>query len=252
MNYKQIANEYIKELAKNDWFEGVLIRGSFVSGNANENSDIDLYIISSNDQNWRERGNKLFMGKIIEYFINPIRKIEKYFEKEAQDAHKSAIYMFANGEILVDKNGEVAKLKTLAKNYLKKPSKIADFDYKNNCYHIWDCFDELESKFNEKADIDLSYYNFLNAAFMGYMANTMGFTVPINKFEKIIKDKDFCDRYFKKSVKFNPDFKALAIACLDQKGKNQKIKNAKNLYKFLMKEFKDFDINNYSLVSSAD
>lgn len=57
-----------------------------IPGNEIENSDIDIdidiYIITKNDTTWRERGNKLVDGYLIEYFINPIKKINDYMEKK--------------------------------------------------------------------------------------------------------------------------------------------------------------------------
>ncbi len=59
-----------------------MLSGSRVTSFASKYSDIDVYIILSDDVEWRERGNKMIDGCLIEYFANPIKQIKSYFKEE--------------------------------------------------------------------------------------------------------------------------------------------------------------------------
>ena len=61
---------------------GVLVCGSFVTGKPAPHSDIDLHIVLSESVLWRERGNKIVDGFLIEYFANPPRQIREYFKED--------------------------------------------------------------------------------------------------------------------------------------------------------------------------
>lgn len=130
----QLAIEsFLNEYKNEDYFVGAILTGSYATGNQNINSDIDIYIITKNDTTWRERGNKLVNGYLIEYFINPIKKINDYMEKETKDYHISTTRIFANGKVLIDKTGEVATLINQAKENLNKGFEdLDDYTYKMN------------------------------------------------------------------------------------------------------------------------
>lgn len=45
-----------------------------------------------------------------EVFVNPPRRIPKYFEEETHDRRPAAIHMFASGFVMYDPEGKVANL----------------------------------------------------------------------------------------------------------------------------------------------
>jgi len=99
------------ELFLNDWKKmktllGRWFCGSYVTGNPSEHSDIDLHLLLKSGIDWRERGNKVVDGYLIEYFANPKEQILKYFHEEIASRSCVTAHMFASGEILFDKTGE--------------------------------------------------------------------------------------------------------------------------------------------------
>ena len=60
---------------------GALVCGSYVTGNPSKHSDIDVHIILDSKTSWRERGNEIIDGFLIEYFANPIKNHYKYAEE---------------------------------------------------------------------------------------------------------------------------------------------------------------------------
>ena len=123
------VEKFLIKYKDEDYFLGAILTGSYATGNYDENSDIDIYIVTKDNVTWRERGNKNIDGFLIEYFINPKKKILSYFEQELKDYHLSTTMIFVNGKILYDKDGSVQELINIAnKNFaITKILNIADF-----------------------------------------------------------------------------------------------------------------------------
>lgn len=250
----QLAIEkFLNEYKNEDYFLGAILTGSYATGNNDKNSDIDIYIVTKNDTEWRERGNKNIDGFLIEYFINPKKKILSYMEKELQDYHMSTTMIFVNAKILYDNDGSVQELINIAKNNanLSDLGNLDNFKYKMNCYSVWDGFDELESKYNKHQDIDFSYYIFLQRVIDAYFYNKQIPSIPLNKIEIILKDIEYREKYNVRKMP-NQEFIIRIIKCLDEKDYDKKFEYAKDLYNYFLNQFNDFDINNLVVRSSAE
>ena len=250
----QLAIEkFLNEYKNEDYFLGAILTGSYATGNNDKNSDIDIYIVTKNDTEWRERGNKNIDGFLIEYFINPKKKILSYMEKELQDYHMSTTMIFVNAKILYDNDGSVQELINIAKNNanLSNLGNLDNFKYKMNCYSFWDGFDELESKYNKHQDIDFSYYIFLQRVIDAYFYNKQIPSIPLNKIEIILKDIEYREKYNVRKMP-NQEFIIRIIKCLDEKDYDKKFEYAKDLYNYFLNQFNDFDINNLVVRSSTE
>lgn len=250
----QLAIEkFLNEYKNEDYFLGAILTGSYATGNNDKNSDIDIYIVTKNDTEWRERGNKNIDGFLIEYFINPKKKILSYMEKELQDYHMSTTMIFVNAKILYDNDGSVQELINIAKNNanLSNLGNLDNFKYKMNCYSVWDGFDELESKYNKHQDIDFSYYIFLQRVIDAYFYNKQIPSIPLNKIEIILKDIEYREKYNVRKMP-NQEFIIRIIKCLDEKDYDKKFEYAKDLYNYFLNQFNDFDINNLVVRSSTE
>ncbi len=252
-NWELAVEKFLDKYKNQDNFLGAILTGSYVTGNNNENSDIDIYIVTTDDTQWRERGNKNIDGFLIEYFINPKRKVLEYMEKELQDYHMSSTMIFANAKILYDKDGTIEELINIAKNnaMLTKLKDVDDFKFKMNCYLVWDGFDELEAKYNKHQDIDFSYYIFLQRVIDSYFYNKQIPSIPLNKIEFIFKNEEYRRKY---NVRKMPDneFVTKVVKCFNEKNYDKKFIYAKELYDYFLSQFANFDINNLSIISSAE
>lgn len=253
MNKWELAvDKFLDNYKNEDYFLGAILTGSYATGNNDENSDIDIYIVTTDNTKWRERENKNIDGFLIEYFINPKRKILSYMEKELEDYHMSTTMIFVNAKILYDKDNSVQELINIAKNNanLNNLADVANFKFKMNCYGVWDGFDELESKYNKHEDIDFSYYIFLQRILESYFYNKQIPSIPLNKIEAILKNEDYRKKY---NVKKLPDqgFITKFIKCLDEKNYDKKFLFAKDLYYYFLSQFKDFNINSLVIRSDA-
>ena len=239
-------NKFINDFKDKDYYEGAVLSGSYASGNYNENSDIDIYIIANNI-NYKERGMKLIDGQLLEYFVNPINQIEKDLEEGQNNKNCLDIRMLSNCIILNDKNGKVNDIVVKAQKVLEKgPKKPDEHTYKINCYMVWSRFDELELKYKRKEDIDYNYNVFLSQVINSYLQNKQIFLVNLCKIENILKNEQFKKNY-NIGKELDIEFQNLLLKCFNAKGYDEKFKCAKNLYSYFKKEFNNFDIYNFNL-----
>ena len=80
--WKLALKEFLKDYEEDDDVIGAVLCGSYASGNYNQNSDIDVYLVLKDTVNYQERGNVESNSYLIEYFMNPSWKIKKYMEDE--------------------------------------------------------------------------------------------------------------------------------------------------------------------------
>lgn len=214
------VEKFLDDYKNEDYFVGAILTGSYATGNNDENSDIDVYIVTTDDTKWRERGNKRVDGFLIEYFINPRKKILSYFDEELHNYHLSTTMIFVNSKVLYDQNGTVEELIKIAKNNIEMMNlaDVDEFKFKMNCYSIWDGFDELEAKYNRHDDIDLSYYIFLQRVLETYFYNML------------LKDLNAIFKYKNTKVAFSPLIvfnifcQLFSYGCFERKKNNEKIK----------------------------
>lgn len=140
---------------------GALVCGSYVTGNPTPHSDIDLHIILSEDTDWRERGNRVVAGFVIEYFANPPRQFAEYFKEDYESNDRSAVVQILTGWVLFDTQGAIEQLKLEAREWLKKPfAKPSDTAVELSKYTLWDILDNLQDAWEQKTpDFAYIYHN---------------------------------------------------------------------------------------------
>ena len=120
-SWKHALNEFVRGWKEKDFVEAALLTGSYAIGLQTPRSDVDVYIILSDKVDWRERGDVLVDGFLIEYFANPIRQIRWYFENEHSRNKRNTARMFLIGQVLFDKTGIIGALRIEAEGYMSKP-----------------------------------------------------------------------------------------------------------------------------------
>ena len=107
MDWKVKLDKFLFEWEYMEDTIGILVCGSFITGEPSAHSDLDVHIILSNDVDYRERGNRIIDGLLIEYFANPPKQISKYFENDYREICPMSQTQFITGRILLDKTGVV-------------------------------------------------------------------------------------------------------------------------------------------------
>ena len=249
--WELVVEKFLENYRNEDYFLGAILTGSYATGNNDINSDIDIFIVTKDSTTWRERGNKLIDGYLIEYFINPVRQVLKEFEEGFIDNAIATTLIFAGSKILYDKDGTIEKLVNRAKEDFNKDLEvIPEFEWKMNCYTIWHSFYELSSKYTKNEDIDFTYNIYLNDIIKSYFLNNEIPLLPVHKIERILKDEEYRKRY---NVKKLPDdiFIEKLLKCFNEKDYNKKFMCAKDLYDYYMKQNSNFDINDFSFRSDV-
>lgn len=250
-NWEIALEKFLDKYKNEDYFLGAILTGSYATGNYDDNSDIDVFIVTKDTTGWRERGNVLIDGYLIEYFINPIKKVLQEFDEGFKNNHIASTLIFVGSKILYDKDGTVEKLVKRAKeDFNKELNPISEFKWKMNCYNVWHSFYELNSKYLKNEDIDFTYNIYLDDVIKSYFLNKQIPTLPVHKIQKILTDEDFRKKY---NVKKLPDdtFIDKILKCFNEKDYNKKYENAKDLYNYFLSQF-NFDINNFSLKSEVE
>jgi predicted nucleotidyltransferase len=245
-------DKFLTEWKNNKEVSGIIVWGSYITGNPTKHSDIDIQIILKRGCSWRERGNKIVDGILMEYFANPPERIPKYFEEDYLDRDMVAAHMIFTGKIYLDKYGDAKKLKSLAKRYIyKKFKKDSLSKIELNKYHLWDMIDNLEEVYlRNKIDFDYVYYNMLKEVFNIY-CGFLGYpSVRDNKTYRFLTDKE--DR-----IKYNiPDFPDRAFVskflnALKTSHKNNMLKNFKQLVKHVQLKMGGFRVDGWKFRSSS-
>lgn len=252
MKWEEALSEFLKKYENEDYYEGAIACGSYVSGNNNEFSDIDVHIILKREVEWRERGNLEVNGFLIEYFANPVNKYEKYMEEELSELGNHTTMMFANGVIVSDKHGEVKKLKDRAMTCSKnKVNEFSEFDILSSKYSCWDKFDELKVIYHEKRDnFYLAYYELYKALLNLFHKVKRIREISLTKIDKLIDNRTFRDNYG--LIEFYDDKDAKIIRdCLNIDSKENMIKKIETFYNYVMEISGGFDINKFVLRSEV-
>ena len=230
--WEDVLNRFIKKYKNNADVEAILLIGSYAVNNNNKYSDIDVYIVLKNRCEYRERGNKKIGNYIIEYFMNPIYKVEDYIENDKRGHGGAVANMLLNGKLLYGNRVVIEKLKRKALKAIERKNEYDDLRY----YHCWDAYEDYKAcKYHNK----MPYYNCLKELIDAYLYNNDYFILPPHKIERFFKDPLYRKKY--NINKFpNNKFNKLVIECFDHPNKN----NLDKLYKYVIKDGK-FNINNY-------
>lgn len=129
---------------------GIFLTGSFVHSKPDKNSDLDVYILTKSG-NFRERGNTWIDGVEIEYFINPVKQVNYYFQEEKIKGHPSTAHMFVNSKILYENGKDLRSLIKKARKFLDLPKdKMSKITKEIVKYQIDDLEKDLEDVYEKK------------------------------------------------------------------------------------------------------
>lgn len=86
---ESIIEDYIEKMKRDYNIIGAMVTGSYVVGNMQPNSDIDIFFIW-NEDNKSMRGREFYKSVEFEYFISPKWK---YYERLENDLTSQQIYI---------------------------------------------------------------------------------------------------------------------------------------------------------------
>jgi hypothetical protein len=184
-NWKRKLDIFLEGFEHANDVAGVLVCGSYITGKPTNHSDLDVHIVLDDGVSYRERGNQIVDGLLIEYFANPPRQILRYFDEDLKTKDLMSQTQFATGKIISDKTGIVESLKVKAMGMISdfyaaelSGLTITELDK----YFLWDMLDDLQDAYeNNRADFDFLYFTrldkllekYMNAVFRPYSTKTI-------------------------------------------------------------------------------
>ncbi|MCK4650363.1 nucleotidyltransferase domain-containing protein [Candidatus Pacearchaeota archaeon] len=251
--WEMALNKFIVPWKNNKEVSGIIICGSYITGNPTKHSDIDIYVVLKKGCRWRERGNEIVDGILMEYFANPPEQIEKYLEGDFKKRRQIDAHMFHTGKIILDREGELERLKKLSKKYLnKKFEKITPYMYELGKYDLFDMSDNLEEVYFRKTpDFNFVYFNFLEDAFSIYSEFLRYHQIGENKIYRFLTDKKDRSKYL---ISDFPDKVFLKNFVLAIKEKNQKkmLRRFVELSKYIQDKMGGFNIDGWKFKSNVE
>ncbi|NJE04963.1 nucleotidyltransferase [Thermococcus sp. M36] len=197
MSSWEALEKFLKPWKEKDFVEAALLTGSYAVGLQTRYSDVDVYIVLSDDVEWRERGNVVIDGTLIEYFANPARQIRHYFEKEFAQNSRATARIIVIGKVLFDRTGIAEVLKAEALEYMKRPFERPDETWVEVAkYSLWDMLDSLNDA-GERGDPSFHYlYHLALHRALEVYSKFLGLEVPpASKVYRLFSDEGFRKAY---------------------------------------------------------
>jgi predicted nucleotidyltransferase len=244
-NFDLAVEKFLDKWATLDEFNGAILSGSYAVGTQSNNSDVDIMIVLSDKTDWWQRGNLIVDDIMIEYIADPAAMWKKAFDDELKSGSRVSVSMFAIGKVLLDKSGEVAKLKAIAEQIMSKPlPKLEGRALEMAKYHLWDRLTKLQ---HIKQDGFVQYapmYYLHLSNIIGAYAKFLGIPIPsTSKLYRFLVDSDFRTKY--KLEGFNDDyFVDLIKSCLENYSNIDAIEKVTN---YVMDKLGGFNINGWEL-----
>jgi predicted nucleotidyltransferase len=167
-NIEGVINSFLEPYIVDNDIQAAILTGSYAQGNQNKYSDIDIFIISSDTLNWRERGTKIFSNYTFEYFINPPEIIIKEMEEFKSIA---TVVIIANGQVIFDKTGITEQLKEKAFRIIKDPiDPINNFELEMIKYNSNNYYEQLTRAY----ELDANEFHFLYYTYLEYLIYSYG------------------------------------------------------------------------------
>jgi hypothetical protein len=226
---------------------GALIAGSYVTGKPNPRSDLDLYIVTKPGTKWRERGNKVIDGFLIEYFANPPEQIRKYFADNFAQSSAMSLTPYTTGRILFDKDGVLAQLRRDAQRWLDKPRRrLRRADRSIEAYRLWDGLDNLQDAFERGApDVAYVYHHALCRLFEIY-TRSLGQIVPgVSKTHGLLTSDDVRRKYSHPAYP-DPTFARAFVAAMAEREPPRMLERLRKLTKHVHDRWGGFVIDGFS------
>ena len=248
-NWEKALEKFLEPWEKMDEVEAAMLTGSYATGNQSRYSDIDVHIILADNVTWRERGNKIIDGFLIEYFANPPGQLKKYLKEDWSGYSRNDSNMYVNGKILFDKTGIMGKLKENAKNELARPfPEMNKINLELGRYFIWDELQNLfDLYYNNDPGFNYSYHLLLDLIINKYSQYKKSPLLPKSKLWKCLFDEEFRSKYNMK-INLEKDFIALIHKCLTAPN----IEAIKELSEYTLENMGRFNIDGWKLRSPVE
>ncbi len=128
---------------------GILLFGSAARNKFDQYSDIDIYILLNKNGKF-SRSNFIKSGVRVDIILNTIKEAKSNLKEDRNNLRRITSHMLAYGEILFQRQRNLEKIQTIAKNNLKLKTKYKKGDILMHKYSIDDFWGEVQRDIQEK------------------------------------------------------------------------------------------------------
>lgn len=249
MDWESKLDKFLENFEHKQDLIGIIVCGSYITGNPSNHSDLDVHLLLNDTCEYRERGNRVIDGLLIEYFANPPKQILSYFNEDLKDKSLMCQTQFATGKILNDLTGKVKELKNIANSMIEEFYLNSKYEMSElTKYSLWDMLDDLQDAYdNNKADFSFLYYNLLNRLISSYMKSInrpYNFkTIFGNASSEIVRKK-----YMLKELPHD-NIKILIEQCITENIIKKQLKLYTDLTNAILSLYGGFNINEFTFKS---
>jgi len=247
-----VLGKFLKKWRSKKEVIGAIVCGSYVTGNPSKHSDIDLHIILDSKTKWRERGNEIVDGILIEYFANPAKKHNEYFEEDYRGRKTTNAHMFSTGRILFDKTGELKKIVQRSRKFLNKKFVAQNkIQIEISKYSLWDMNDNLREVFDAEADeFSFVYHVNLKDLYESYSKFLQFTSIPVHKLRRFLTDERDKKKY--RIANFpDQEFVKMYIKAIHLKDYEEMMKEYDKLSNYVLNKMGGFNIDGWKIKSPA-
>lgn len=189
---KENIYEYIEKWKTDKNVIGIVLSGSYATKLNTKNSDVDLRIIFSEDEEAHYKGVETVSGLEYSYITGTIQSSLRTIHNQFFRVSKFEARMFSLGIILYDTNGEIKELK-------EKASSIMDLDFDPPSaellllkkYMLSNSFSHFTNMNIESSLFKYHYFQFLDHIFKAY-SSYLTFEIPtVEKINRILFDTEY-------------------------------------------------------------
>ncbi|EDL66190.1 nucleotidyltransferase domain-containing protein [Bacillus sp. SG-1] len=252
-NWRKALEAFLEEWPYASELAGVLVCGSYITGNPSNRSDIDVHMVLKEGEQWRERGNRIIDGYLVEYFCNPPAQIRNYFKEDYGERSTHAAVQFATGEIIFDDEGTISILKEEARDWLEKPfEKLGETGLEFIKYAIWDSLDNLQDLYeNGGKEFKFVYYNSLKVLFDQYCQFLSLEQIPYYQIASYLSEESYLGKYLKDPFP-DEEFSRIFLESLKVSAEEEMVSLYKRLSDHVLVKMGGFSIGGWKMKSPIE
>jgi predicted nucleotidyltransferase len=137
-----VLNEIVDKYKKQADVIGVLAFGSFVRGNFDLYSDIDIYVLTAKKPSYVREGYTL-QNTRVDVTLDEEQEAYEFLKREGHSVRRIFSHMLANGHILYEKKSALKKVQQLAKKNLEGKTIYNNDELLMHLYSIDDFYGEV-------------------------------------------------------------------------------------------------------------
>lgn len=168
--WERAARDFLAGWPSRRLATSALVCGSYVTGHPTPRSDVDLFLLLPSGTKWRERGNRVVDGFLVEYFANSPGQVQRYLQADFAVNSRVNATMLLTGLVLFDPDGGLKRLRGEARRWHRKRfARLSRLELERIRYAIWDTVDNaLDAAERGAPDLPFLYHHGVRYAYDCY------------------------------------------------------------------------------------